>query len=339
MKISGRAVARFCARPDGDVRAALLYGPDAVEIADARRRLAASLSSGDDVRRLSGAEVSRSPALLRDALRERSFFGGRPVVTLEEAGDGATRAVEAALVDLGPEDGFLVVCAGALPARSKLRKLFEGAPHVVAAACYGDPPDREAITAVLSELGAAPATEEAMRDIAALADDLDRGAFADFLDRLSLYVGGEDRIEPVDVAACAPLAAESDLEDLVSAVTEGRVREIGPLMARLGAQGQTPVGAVLAAARAFRRLHMLAAAGGDVQAAIGRLRPPVFGPRRAALVRQSRLWPAGAAERALRLLLDADRDLRGGSSAAAHAIAERAFLRLSMTAARQSASR
>ena len=104
-------------------------------------------------------------------------------------------------------------------------------------------------------------------------------------------------------------------------------------MARMEAQGQAPTSLAIGASRLFRQIHLVGSVGGgNVDSAIATLRPPVFGPRRAALIRQCRIWRRDNAEAVLRLLLETDAMLRGGSGAAGYAILERAFLKISMTA-------
>lgn len=123
-------------------------------------------------------------------------------------------------------------------------------------------------------------------------------------------------------------------------IAEGQVSAIGPLMSRLEAQGQAPTSLAISASRLFRQIHMVGSlSGGDIDGAVSALRPPVVGPRRAALIRQCRIWRRDNAEAVLKLLLETDGLLRGGSGAAGYAILERAFLKIAMTAQRSARSR
>ena len=120
-------------------------------------------------------------------------------------------------------------------------------------------------------------------------------------------------------------------------MAEGRAAELGPLMSRLIAQGQAATTIAIAASRHFQRIHAVVAAAdssGSLEAAVGGLRPPLFGPRRDAFVRHCRRWRLSAVESALSLLLETDRAIRGGSVATGYAILERAFLKLALTAQR-----
>ena len=61
-------------------------------------------------------------------------------------------------------------------------------------------------------------------------------------------------------------------------------------MARLEAQGTAAVTLLIMAVRHFRALHTAASDPGGVGQGMGRLRPPVFGPRRDRMSRQAQGW-------------------------------------------------
>lgn len=343
MKLSGRDAARFAAKPDLSLSGVLIYGEDGVEVAGRRAKLVNVVLGGEDgadmrLTRLAAADVRRDPASVTDAMKARGFFAGRQVVMVEDAGDGTLPGLQAALSEATPEDAFLVVTAGVLPARSKLRKLFETAKNAAAAPCFGDAPDRGAIGDMLREAGARDVADDAMRDLEALGRALDAGAMRDLITRLALYsMDGDGPVSSADVAACAPRASDAELNEALDAVADGRAEALGPLLARLEAQGQSATGLVIAASRYFRQLHAVAAVtegGGSIDAAVGALRPPVFGSRRDALIRRCRTWRLDPAESALSLLLETDDALRGGAEAAGYAVLERAFLKLALTAQR-----
>jgi DNA polymerase-3 subunit delta len=131
-----------------------------------------------------------------------------------------------------------------------------------------------------------------------------------------------------------PVAADSELDRLVAAVAEGRADAVGPLIGRLAAAGVGAAGMLIAAGRHFRQLLGLAAARDGIDSALGRLRPPAFGPRRQALAAQARRWGPGRLETANRLLFQADRTLRSAGSRPDRALVERCLIRLAMMVGR-----
>ena len=132
-----------------------------------------------------------------------------------------------------------------------------------------------------------------MRDLTALARDLDPGDFRQTMEKLGLYKLGDDTpLTPDDIAACAPSSTEAELDDILNIVAEARPGEIGPVMKRLRAQGVQPVSLCITATRHFRTLYTAASDPGGPAQGIGRLRPPVFGPRRDRMLRQAQNWGA-----------------------------------------------
>ncbi len=104
------------------------------------------------------------------------------------------------------------------------------------------------------------------------------------------------------------------------------------MMRRIEGQGVLPVTLAIMALRHFRTLHAAASDPGGPGAGIGRVRPPVFGPRRDRMQAQASRWGMFRLEEALKLLIETDLTLRSASKAPQMAVMERALLRLSMLA-------
>ncbi|MGR3434521.1 MAG: DNA polymerase III subunit delta [Shimia sp.] len=337
MKLSARDAAAYFARPDPDAAGALIYGQDAMRVAMKRKALLEALlgdGAEEEMRltRLQAADLRRDPAALSDATRAQGFFPGARAVLVEGATDQHAKAVEGALVDWRPGDAQIVVVGGALQARSKLRKLFEGAPRAMAIAVYDDPPSRGEIEAALAKAGVGAVSREAGQALEALARGLGPGDFAQTVEKVALYALSSDApLSADDVAACAPLSVEAELDDILGVVAGGEADRIGPILRRLAAQGVGPVTLSIGALRHFRVLHVVASDPGGPGAGIGKLRPPVFGPRRERVLRQAQGWGTARLEAALALLLDTDLQLRGAAQTAPQmATMERALIRLAM---------
>lgn len=341
MKLSARDVPGYFARPEAHRTGLLIHGSDAMRVALRRQEVIAALigREGEAEMRLSripAGELRRDPALLMDAIKAQGFFPGPRVAFVEEATEAVAGPVAAAVADWSEGDAQIVVTAGALKPASKLRKLFETHPNAYAAAIYDDPPSRAEIEAALAAAGLREVGAEALRDLTALAHDLDPGDFRQTLEKIALYkLGDAAPLTAVDILACAPASSAADLDDVLNVVTEARPAEIGPLMRRLHAQGVQPVGLCIGAARHFRTLYAAAADPGGAAQGIARLRPPVFGPRRDRMLRQVRNWSVPKLEQALTLITDTDLELRSaGHHGPGMALVERLLIRLAMLAGR-----
>lgn len=337
MKLSGRDAAAFVARPDAARPGILLHGADPMRVALKRQDLvAALLGPGAEaemrLERLAAADLRRDPAALLDAIKAVGFFPGARAVLVEDAGDGLATTLGAALADWRPGDAMVVVTAGVLNARAKLRKLFEDHPRAVSAAIYDDPPDRAQIEAELARAGMAPVAAAVLADLEALGRALDPGDFRQTIEKIALYkLGDPAPLTGAEIAALAPSGLDAATDDLAHAVAEGQVERIAPLIRRLDAQGEQAVGLVIALGRHFRALHAAAADPGGPAAGLARQRPPVFGPRRDRMLRQAQGWRTARLERALGMLVESDLALRSaGQTAPQMALVERLCIRLAM---------
>jgi DNA polymerase-3 subunit delta len=334
VKLAGRDAARFLARPDPGLAGVLLYGADPMRVALRRAALVEALAgqdAGAEMRltRLAAAELRRDPAALVDALKATGFFPGPRVVVVEEAGEAAAEPLRAALADWRAGDAQLVVTAGGLAAGNGLRKAFEAAGNAAAIGVYADPPDRGEIEAALARAGLAHPGREVMGDIEALGRALDPGDFARFLEKLSLYMHGDPApLSAADLAACAPPEPEAEVDEVLALAADGEAAGLAVAFGRLGARGGSATALTIAAGRYFRTLHAAACAADGPEAALGRARPPVFGPKRARMAAQVRALGPAKLEAALGLIMEAELALRSPRPLPAAALAERLFVRI-----------
>lgn len=336
MKLAARDAASHFANPSPASAATLIYGADPMRVALKRQDLVAALvgpMGEEEMRfnRIGAADLRKDPALLTDSLKAQGFFPGPRAVLMEDAGDGVTDAVKAALADWREGDAHLVVTAGtALPPRSSLRKMFETLKNGFAVAIYDNPPTRQELEAALEKAGLTKIDRDAMSDLVALSQALDPGDFRQTLEKLALYSYGQSgAVTSDDVAACAPATIEAGIDDLLHVVAEARTGEIGPLMQRLFGQGTAPVQILIFATRHFRTLYSASCDPGGPGAGIGRARPPIFGPRRDRMLRQAQSWVVPKLAQALQMLTETDLQLRSaGQRAPDMALVERLMIRL-----------
>ncbi len=334
MKLTGRDAARYFDRPDTGAAGALLFGADAMQVSLKRRALVENLvgeNAGGEMRitRISGPDLTRDPAALLDAVKAVGFFPGPRAVVVEGAGDSHVACIASALDGWQPGDAAMVLTAGNLTPRSKLRKLFETAPTAFAIGIYADPPGRETIIAALKKHGVAEIPHDVILDLEALAQSLDSGAFSQFLEKLALYKRGDSTpLTAADIAECAPMQPGAEADALVNLAADGRADDLAREFARLGGQGATATGLTIVAARHFRTLHAASLDPSGAETALARARPPVFGPRRSRMAAQVRNLGLARIETALDLIMDAELRLRSGRPTPGLALVERLFVRI-----------
>lgn len=340
MKLTGRDAKAYLARPDPEHAGLLIFGADALRVSEHRRSALLAMVGKDAeeemrLTRIAAADLRKDPALLNDALKAQGFFPGPRLALVVDATDGMAKIFADALADWAPGDAQILATAGQLTAKSALRKVFEGSRTAAAIGIYDDPPNIQDVTAMLGAAGFADLSRDVTDAAMALAGSLNPGDFRQTIEKLALYKRGDTTpLDADDLLACAPQSAEVDVDDVIAVVAGGAVHDIGPTLRDLYAQGVAPVTLCIGAMRHFRRLHQVASDPGGPGQGVGKLRPPVFGPRRDALARQASTWGRDRLERALTALTETDLAMRSASHAPAHALMERTLIRLAMMAQR-----
>ena len=259
MKIPPSRAERFVAKPEPAIRAVLVYGPDAGLVRERAERLCRGVvpepTDPFRVAELSPANLRDDPARLADEAAQVSMLGGRRVVWVRDAVDGLAPVFESFL-DEPVGDALVIVEAGDLASRSKLRALFESAGLAAALACYAD--TDESIAAVAREMLGQAGLTIAPDALDYLVGNLgsDRLLTRRELEKLILYAGAAGaQIKLEDVEACTGNSAGHSIDDAVLAAADGDARGVARALARAFLEGETAVAIVRAAERYFQRLH------------------------------------------------------------------------------------
>ena len=335
MKLDARRAPAFLHHP-GPVRVALLHGEDEGAVREGAASLTrAVVGALDDPFRVAWLGREEHGALLAEA-QAIAMTGGRRVVRVRDAGDALAGAVREVLE--APGDSLVVLEAGALPARSKLRALVEGAAKGAALACY--PEEGRALRETVERVLAADRVVADRDAMAWLLDHLgaDRAAVRGEAEKLALYAGPGGKLGLDDVRACVGEQAALDLDDALFAATAGEVATADRSADLALAAGATPVAAArgmlghLGRLRAVR-LRMDAEGMGAAEA-VRTAQPPVFFRRQPEFTRALQLWT----EAALAAAMDEARttELACKRTGAPDALLVRRFV---LVLARQAASR
>ncbi len=333
MKIGVRQAEGFVRRPDPAVRAVLLHGADGGLVRERAEALARGvvddLADPFRVSPIAGPALAQDPARLADEAAALSMVGGRRVVWLRDAGEPNAEPL-AAFLEAPVGDALIVVEAGELAARSRLRRLFEAAPNAAAIGCYRDSgADLErVIEATLANAGVT-ATPDA---IGFLAEHLggDRQVTRREVEKLALYLGADGHARLEDAAACVGDAAAVSLDDAAFAAADGDFAALERAMERLRNQAASPVSILRAMARHLERLHLAAAkqaAGMAAEAAMKALRPPVFWKQQRRFAAQLRHWTGEVLAAAISRTLTAEIGCKR-TGAPAEMICHRALLEI-----------
>ena len=296
MKLAAGQVDGFLRRPDPQIRAVLLFGPDAGLVRERADTLARAvcpdLHDPFRVAELTAATLTADPARLADEAAQISLMAGRRVVRLRDAGDQQAPLFARFLADM-PGDALIVAQAGELPTRSALRRAFEEAAHAAAIGCYPD--NARDLAAVIRDTVAAHRIAISRDAVAFLVEHLggDRLLTRAELEKLTLYAGAGGRIELADAQAVISDSAALSLDDAVLAAAEGDAPALDRALARVFQEGESAVAVVRALLRHLHRLHVLSTqltGGGSIDNAIRNARPPIFFKQQDSWRRQLQRW-------------------------------------------------
>ena len=318
---------RFLARPDPQVRAALIYGRDMGVVQDRANQLAAKMADRPDdpfdVAQLTDGDLGEDPARLEGELAAQSLMGGRRLVRLRFSTEKASLdklAAEAltrhAAGELNP-DAFLLIEAGALGRDSALRKAAEKAPGAAAIPCYEDEPGDVArqVRESLAKDNLSLSADALQMFVARMPKE--RGVAHQEIERLALYLGpGSGAVAtPADLEPFLGVEPEASLSDAAADAFGGRIGEAQAGLRRAAQEGEGGPAAVRAMGMHLGRLRRaltLAKSGAGLQEAAKAA--GVFWKQEREFLRQARSWTLAELDRLQPEVLAADRACKTAGS-------------------------
>ncbi len=290
MKIDTARTDSFLKNPSANV--ILLYGPDSGLVAERGLTLARSIpgAAADPFRfaELHGPD----PATFLSEATAASLTGGQRVIRVRDAGEALTKPLESLLNN--PPDALIILEAGELTAKSKLRALAEI--------------DADRLPKIFTDrLRAAGITLDP--DAAAwLAKNIAgaEGPVGQAVEFLALYAGDTNRLTLEDVRAALPDGGDTSMQDAVDATLTGDPAATDRALTLAYDEGVSPVGILRVLLGELMRLRLAAASGLPAAQAVAAMRPPVFYKRAPTVTRALSLWTPNALMDAIRIALTAE---------------------------------
>ncbi len=341
MKVSARQADNFVVSPAPDVRAVLVYGPDFGLVNERASKLLKS--QGVDLDdpfasvTLRSEDLSKEPARLFDEATAISLGGGLRIVRARGVTDSAVESMMR-LFEQTIVNAFIVLEAGNLGPRSRLRRLFEETDQGAALPCYADDDvvRGSVIDGMLLEAGkeAEPSALEYLT--AHLAGD--RGVARRELEKLLLYtLEDSGKLTPEQITACIGDESEHVLEDVAKAACSGNMIELSRAYDRCIATGQLEISILRALFRHLQRLHETSIArdhGDDVGQVMSKLRPPVFFKDKAQFAAQISKWTTDRLQDAMGIVMNAERSCKS-TGVPSQLVCERVLFQISSAARRR----
>jgi DNA polymerase-3 subunit delta len=305
MKLDAGRIDAFLKAPH--LSLVLLHGPDAGLVAERGLALVRSVEGVvNDPFRYAELYNPAGDMLLAEATAS-SMTGGKRVVRVRDVHESHAKALETLIKS--PVDALVILEAGELTGKSKLRAAAEKAAGVAVIACYAIDQARlpQAISSRLRAAGV-----QIDQDAAAWAGlnlTGDEGPLGQALEVLTLYAGAEKRLDLADVSAILADGGDSSMSDAIDAAITGDPVATDRALSLAYDEGIAPVGLLRVLLSELLRLRVAAGAiaeGASAQEAMGAMRPPVFFERQALVGRALRLWPLAALDQAVAAALTAE---------------------------------
>lgn len=299
MKIAAGQAERFSQKDQPAYHAVLFYGPDEGRVRERAKALARSVTGGvDDPFQssvLGAAQLEESPSLLADEALQLSLMGGRRAVTLEGATDTHVAQIKTLLTESLPLPALVILMAGELTPRSKLRVLFDKEKTLACVATYVD--DQRSLSDTIRDW-ARETNDGTGRQISREAEALlvqslggDRALTRQELEKLDLYMANDAtaRIEVADVQACLAGLTTIDQDDAIFAALAGDANNALRHLGNALDQGRAPEALVATYLYHLTRLsdgHAALSQGMNAREAVEKMRPPVFFQKKGAVANQ-----------------------------------------------------
>ena len=339
-------IERFLARPESEIRIALIYGRDTGVVRERAQHLASKVTARPDdpfdVALLNDSDMDGEPGRLEGELAAQSMMGGRRLVRLkitsEKSGPDKLAAEAVARHAAGElnSEAFFLIEAGALGRDSGLRKICEKSTACAVIPCYEDEPGdiarlvRDSLTADGVGL-----TSDALALFVARMPK-ERGVARQEIERLALFLGPGSGMtaSPKDLETFLGVEPEASLSDAAADAFGGRLAQAQQGLRRAAQEGEAGPAAVRAIGNYLGRLRRtltLAKSGAGLQEAAKA--SGVFWKSEREFLRQARAWTLAELDRLQPDVLAADRACKSTGSPD-HLIAERLALQIAGRARR-----
>jgi DNA polymerase-3 subunit delta len=346
MKIPPKSIDSFLKKPSAEALAVLVYGPDEGLIRERldllTRSVVADIRDPFNVVEFSADQLDDNPSRLLDEAQSISMLGGRRVIRVRDAADGLEGNIKGVLAALRAGDNFILLEAGELSPRSKLRDLFEKADNAAAIPCYVE--DERDIGRVIGDALRTAGYSFSSDAVVYMAANVtgDRAVARSEVEKLITYIGKDRKnINLEDVIACVGNSAALSLDDLARYVASGQFAEADRILTYVLSEGLAAVAVLRNLQNHFMRLHVTKSRmqkGESMDAAMMKLRPAVFFKVKSAFESQLNGWSLGQIEQALALLSGVEAKCKQTANDPA-TLCSRAVLSLSQLGARATGRR
>jgi DNA polymerase-3 subunit delta len=317
MKILPKQIREFINAKSHPIRVALFFGPEEGLIAERSSQLAQNicpdLKDAFCYTELTNQDVSDSPSLLFDEMASQSLMGTDKLIRIKGATDKAFAALTSFLDADLETNNFLIIEAGDLDKRSKLRNLSEKSPKIASIACYEE--DASQLIPQIKEMLAAYNMEADHDALLFMATHLahNRLMLKSEIQKLISYKGDDKKIILDDLKEIISSHSNLFLDEACWTAADGSYVETDKALTQLMDQSIAPVSVLRAAQNHFNKLlyvKMQILAGTSLDKALFSLRPPLFFKVKNKFIQQVQRWNISDLQEVLNLLQHTEQECK-----------------------------
>ena len=282
------------------------------------------------VQKTTETNLLKSPDDLKILIKTSSFFPGKQVVIIEEATDKIEKILSTELQGWTNLDATIVVISKSLKANSKLRKLIDPNPKLLSFAFYDLTDNSNEVGKIIKNSGIKIEDTKVLKFLCEQDNFSTSEAFRNLIDTLTLFKYNDP--EPLsfeDLELFVAQASDPSEIEMCNALAIGNYNRMLFILQNLFSKGTKANQIINAANRHFKLLYHISMDPSKIEETLNTSFPPLFGARRAQIIRQSHIWTRNKLERANLLIFEADKDLRLSTKASMQTVTERCFLRIS----------
>lgn len=305
MEIKSGNIESYINKPNPGHCIFLFYGQDSGLVTERAAFLEKSaLSNTSDPFasvRIDGQELVSDPVRLSDEANTVGLFGDGKVIRINAIGSKSIHKAIEPLLQVPPENTWIIIEAGDLKKSAPVRKIIEKATIAAALPCYIDAVD--ALNKVLDdELKAAnlrispDARQNLIANLGA-----DRLASRGEIRKLCLYAHGEDEIDVKHVDEIVGDVAQHQTDRILDSIGLGDMRLLERELQQALSSGNAASGIAIMALRHFQNIERacnLVENGSNAASALQKTIPYLHFKRRTALTSQIQRWSVLMAKRA-----------------------------------------
>lgn len=295
MKIPPKDIEQFLKSIPANIKAILLYGPDAGLVKIRADQIKKFYSFAGN---FNYEQVKDNPYILLDNLRSIGLFEAQSsqakIIIIEASGTGISSKLKEFL-EQEKFSGTLLFLAGDLGTDSALRKFFEAnLKEVAAIPCYQD--DIVAVSRLIQQFFKnkqviiQPSAVQLILNSITLGD---RIMILNELEKISLFLDGKKNITDKDLEDYLDLQGEINFDKLCYKMSLKEISDLEGLLLKLQNDGNNLVSIIRVLIRHFFRLYQvksLIMQGSSEAEAVASLSPPVFFKQVQDFNRSIKLW-------------------------------------------------